>query len=139
MIDKDRNRSLFLHSGPNRWAGTAIVVLAAVCASQRMAQATVHGEINELLTRSDAWFSSAQGQKTIDNIVSWQNANGGWWKKYDPATARPNLLPAPSTQDAGPGDTEDVWRRTSTFDNGATYTEMRLIARAHRLRPQDKY
>src|SRR5256885_1329439 len=73
------------------------------------------------------------------NIVTWQNQNGGWWKRYDPSVPRPAILPPADTHDAPPGDTEDVWRRTSTFDNGATYTEMRILARAFRITRDEEY
>jgi len=99
--------------------------------------AMVHGDVNDLLKQPDSWFTSPQGQKRIDNIISWQNPSGGWWKKYDDTHPRPAILPPPSTQDAGPGDTEDIWRRTSTFDNGATYSELRLVARAYKAHPTE--
>jgi PelA/Pel-15E family pectate lyase len=71
------------------------------------------------LEEDDAWFTSPAGTRLMDNIVAWQNHNGGWWKEYEPDTTRPSTKP----------DTV-----TSTIDNGATCTEMRLLARAQRIR-----
>jgi len=59
--------------------------------------AMVHGDVNDLLKQPDSWFATPQGQKRIDNIISWQNPNGGWWKKYDDTHPRPAILPPPST------------------------------------------
>src|SRR5438034_3518722 len=112
--------AIALDSKAIRRAGTTLLALMAVLCICEPSLATVHGDVNELLKQSDAWFNSAQGHKTIENIVTWQNANGGWWKKYDPSIERPRVLPPASSEDAAPGDTEEVWRRTSTFDNGAT-------------------
>jgi PelA/Pel-15E family pectate lyase len=46
---------------------------------------------------------------------------------------RRSQRPAPSN------DQEDAWRSSSTFDNGATYTEMRLLARAYAATKDEKY
>ena len=89
--------------------------------------------LHHALGAPDEWYKSDDGRQFCDNLVTWQNANGGWWKKYDPRVPRPAELPPPATDDAPPGDTEGVWRRTSTFDNDATYSEMRILARAYRL------
>ena len=43
------------------------------------------------------------------------------------------------SDDGAAGDTEDVWRKVSTFDNGATYSEMRILARANRIQHRDAY
>ena len=93
---------------------------------------------HDVLNRPDTWFQSPEGQKLADNIVTWQNANGGWWKNYDPNKPRP-ANPGAKTNDGALGDTEDVWRKVSTFDNGATYSEMRILARAHRILQRDNY
>jgi pectate lyase len=93
----------------------------------------------QLVDRPDDWFRSDEGRRIVDNIVSWQNANGGWWKNYDAGHPRPDPLPPARTDDGAPGDTEDVWRLTSTFDNGATYNELRVLARAYRCVGDERY
>ena len=95
--------------------------------------------LHRVIAEGDEWFTTAEGKRIVDNIVTWQNANGGWWKKYNPEIARPAELPPADLHDAPPGDTEDVWRRTSTFDNDATHTELRIIARAARITNDEKY
>jgi pectinesterase len=95
--------------------------------------------LKHALDAPDSWYKSDTGRQFCDHLVSWQNANGGWWKKYDPRIPRPAQLPPPVTNDAPPGDTEVVWRRTSTFDNDATCTEMHILARAYTLTHDPKY
>jgi pectinesterase len=86
----------------------------------------------------DAFFTSPPGLAIADNVVGWQNPNGGWFKNYDPTQPRPaNILDDPKSGPAG--DDDSVWHRVSTFDNSATYSEMRVLARAYRVLKKDAY
>jgi PelA/Pel-15E family pectate lyase len=112
-------------------------IIAPGCSSSP--KTTIHAKINALLKEDDHWFETPAGIEAVNNVVSWQNPNGGWWKKYDASKPRPAVLPPPDMHDAPPGDTEADWRQTSTFDNGATHTELRLLARAYTLTGQDQF
>ncbi len=80
----------------------------------------------------DDWFHSDAGKNVVDNVLSWQNANGGWFKNYNPTRPRPaKIVDEPDS--AAPGDGPEVWHQVSTIDNDATYTELRLLARAQRV------
>ena len=95
--------------------------------------------VAKLTDQPDDWFTSKDGRATVDNIVSWQNKNGGWWKSYDATEPRPVVVP---TQPAGlepKSDSADVWHRVSTIDNNATYSELRIVARAARVLKEDKF
>jgi PelA/Pel-15E family pectate lyase len=98
-------------------------------------------DLSKLVDRPDDWFKSPDGRKILDNIVTWQNANGGWWKAYDATVPRPAKLPeiTDPTNKAPANDRDSVWHRTSTFDNKATYTELRLLARGYRVTQDTKY
>lgn len=87
--------------------------------------------VERMLENPDAWFTSDEGRTTVRNIVSWQNANGGWYKGYDVGKNRADATP--STRGGQPGDGPEQWNAVSTFDNGATNSEIRLLARAHSL------
>jgi PelA/Pel-15E family pectate lyase len=91
-------------------------------------------QVSALRDKADEWFATDDGKQTIANIITWQNPNGGWWKQYDTAVARPANAKSESTNPAAP---KDNWSGTSTFDNQATYTELRLLARAATINNDD--
>lgn len=95
--------------------------------------------LDAALSRPADWFATDDAARLADNIASWQNKNGGWWKTYDPDVHRPETLPEPMKNDGPAGDSEGDWRRTSHIDNGATYTELRLLARVITARPNDSH
>jgi PelA/Pel-15E family pectate lyase len=91
-------------------------------------------EAPQYLAKNADWYRSDEGKHVIANIVSWQNHNGGWFKGYDAAEPRPAVLPEPKSP-IDPlipeNDRPSVWHLTSTIDNKATYSEIRLLARAY--------
>lgn len=97
-----------------------VVVLAVAL------NAVVIGQVDPKLTtkamfgRDDAWFASDEGIAAVDNLISWQTESGGWPKGYKLDHPR------------GPND-KTQWSGVATFDNGATHTELRLLARAYRV------
>jgi PelA/Pel-15E family pectate lyase len=92
----------------------------------------------KLVDEPDAWFETDKGRRIVDNIVGWQNPNGGWFKNYDPRKPRPTTMPI-NPHDGPEGDDDVVWHAVSTFDNDATHTELRIIARAYRMLKDPRY
>src|SRR5687768_3438055 len=84
-------------------------------------------EMKDLRKPDDAWFTSDEGKRILENILTWQNADGGWPKDYD------------YNKKKGEAGAESAWEGVSTFDDYATYTETRLMARAHTLTKEQKY
>lgn len=68
--------------------------------------------------RTDEWFRSGAGRLAIENVLSWQSEAGDWPKNKS------------TERDAFAGDRRKL---QGTFDNGATTTELRLLARAFRV------
>jgi PelA/Pel-15E family pectate lyase len=68
------------------------------------------------LKQSDAWFTTDEGKRITQNILSHQSPLGGWPKNVDTA-------PTPYQ-----GKPEDLH---PTFDNSATTDELRFLARAY--------
>ncbi len=68
--------------------------------------------------RTDAWFQSEEGQRAIENVLGWQSPAGSWPKNSSTTT---NVF------------TGDAQKLKGTFDNGATTTEMRLLAGGFRV------
>jgi PelA/Pel-15E family pectate lyase len=77
--------------------------------------------ISNLRDKPDEWFTSPEGKQFIANIIARQRPEGGWFKNYDVSKA-----PDPNEK------IESGWSMP-TIDNNATYTEMRLLAKAYRL------
>jgi PelA/Pel-15E family pectate lyase len=121
--------------------GCAVVMcgcsMAASGAAVHMA-GTDH-TLRQALRQPADWYGTEEGRRLADIVLSWQNANGGWWKKYDVTRPRPAEVPAPSETDGLPGDTEGAWRPVSTIDNDATYDEMCILARAYAACHDERY
>ena len=77
--------------------------------------------VSNLRDKADDWFTSAEGKQLIANIIAHQRPEGGWYKTYD--VSKPPQ----------PADKPDSGWTMPTIDNTATYTELRLLAKAHRL------
>ena len=97
----------------------ALLVLA-------VSNATLADTIDDVDDKPDAWFTSDEGRQILDNVLSWQQPTGGWWKSYDVKEHRP--------ASADPGHDG-----RSIFDNKATWTEMRVLARAFQLTGEPNY
>lgn len=79
----------------------------------------------DLLRRDDAWLTGAEGATILDNILSFQTPVGGWCKAYD--ARKPCAGPAGG------------WNGVPTIDNGATWSEIRVLARAHGAQARPAY
>jgi PelA/Pel-15E family pectate lyase len=89
----------------------------------------------------DEWFATAEGQRVMDNLVAWQTPFGGWWKAYA-IGSEPDRGPTTDPAAGGfdrPNDTGEIWHQTATIDNGATYHEIRILAKAYRITQKDLY
>ena len=87
----------------------ALPVAAAVCA-----QSTLRVRWDDVLRQPAGWYGTQEAKKIADNVLRYQRADGGWPKDIDMA-----VVPAGATPT----------RPDSTIDNGATTTQIRLLAR----------
>ncbi len=74
-----------------------------------------------LLERPTAWFSTAEAARIGESLLLFQRSNGGWPKNVDMTRALP-----PREREALLRHREDA---DTTIDNGATYTQVRFLAR----------
>lgn len=77
-----------------------------------------------LAKKPDEWFRSEAGEMALSAILSWQSEHGDWPKNQDTV----------SKERRG-----DRSRIRGTFDNGATTSELRVLARAYRATGKTKY
>ncbi|TWT87423.1 Pectic acid lyase [Pseudobythopirellula maris] len=66
------------------------------------------------------WYGGADAQRIGDNVLAYQSPNGGWCKNVDMAVPHSEEQLAELRRNAG--------RRETLIDNGATYTQIRLLS-----------
>lgn len=116
-----------------------LVTLVAGLAAVPLPAAAQSVSVAKLTDQPDEWFKG-EGRRIVDNIVTWQNANGGWWKGYDATQPRPDQSSGGKDgKDVPKEDGKSTWETTSTFDNSATHSELRILARAYRVLKDEKY
>jgi PelA/Pel-15E family pectate lyase len=88
--------------------------------------------IGSIIRQPDSYFKTDLGMRIVANIITWQNADGGWWKNLAYDNPRPAVYPD-DPRSGPPGDDDAVWHKVSTFDNDCTYSEMKVLAHAFRV------
>ena len=91
-----------------------------------------HADSNGMpLRRPAAWYGTPEAWRVAHNIISFQTPAGGWGKNIDRsgpprAPGEPYMPPEPGQRSKDGG---ARWNYVGTFDNGATTTELRFLAR----------
>ncbi len=81
----------------------------------------------DVLKQDDRFLTSTEGLIVLDNLLTYQKPCGGWCKGYNAHFSRS-------------GDNVDQyggWHGTPTIDNGATYSEVAVLAKAAQLASDD--
>ena len=97
------------------------------------------------LDRPDAWFASDEARKIADNVLSFQTPAGGWSKnmnftnharqpgeRFAPGNESPPTAAAMNAKATTPDNDKPAdpsWHYVGTFDNDATITQLRFLAR----------
>src|SRR5262245_437081 len=101
-----------------RRTSIAFLILAALATPGILLADPIRSRVD----RPGDWYRSEEGQRNVDNILTWQGHGPmgvmGWPQAYDTAIPRP----------ADGGGLE--WNSIATIDNDATYSELRVLARA---------
>jgi len=92
------------------WAGLSVGLSPAI---RSFAAPAI--TVREALKQPEAWFSSEEGCRALTNVLSHQSSRGDWPKNQNSAAQQFT------------GDANTI---KGTFDNGATTSELRLLARA---------
>lgn len=74
---------------------------------------------SSILKNSDSWFKSNEAISIADDIIKYQNSDGGWKKVME-------------------GDATGDWAK-STIDNDGTTSEIRVLARVYKQTGTEKY
>lgn len=84
----------------------------------------------ECLTQDPEWYGSTEAQRIADNMLYYQNADGGWPKNV-------NMTIPLKKGHRQHSDNPDL--SMSTIDNGATYTQMLFLSRVYRYTNDEDY
>lgn len=102
----------------------------ALFALMLTAPAADHCTGSDLLSRDDAFLASDEGRRLLANLLTFQTPAGGWCKGYDAHQPRDT-----QAGKAGYGG----WNGTPTIDNGATWSEITLLARVAATSGREEY
>ena len=90
------------------------------------------------LNRPAEWFAGDEARKIANNVLSFQTPAGGWSKNMNFASharqpgerfAPGNAAPTPPKPDDNDAPHDVSWHYVGTFDNDATITPLRFLAR----------
>ncbi|MBN2476534.1 MAG: pectate lyase [Pirellulales bacterium] len=101
-----------------------ILILAASTILMPPSTVAAADSWRDYAARPDSWYRSEEGLRVADNVLSFQSPQGSWPKSV--ATA--------ATRYQG-----DPRRLRGTFDNGATRSEIRFLARAYRATAEPRF
>jgi PelA/Pel-15E family pectate lyase len=85
----------------------------------------------DVLNQSSSWHSSDEARRVAENVLLYQHPNGGWAKNID--MARELALAEIERVEKERGKNE------ATIDNGATWTQLRFLARMHLATAERRY
>ena len=85
----------------------------------------------DVLKRDAAWYGSEDARRIAENVLLYQRDTGGWPKNIDMAGVLSDGAKAALLKQKGEID--------STIDNGATYTQLKYLARVYAARADDRY
>jgi PelA/Pel-15E family pectate lyase len=83
-----------------------------------------------LLDRPDAWFATKEAADVAETLLLYQRSVGGWPKNID--------MGAPVAPARRAGIFDDKELNDATIDNGATYTQIRILARFVQATPDPR-
>ena len=86
---------------------------------------------SEILNQPSPWYAAEEARRIADNILAYQHPSGGWPKNVDMARRL--------TDDELDRIRADAPHSETLIDNGATYTQIRYLAKVHAAQPAEKY
>ncbi|HSI69508.1 MAG TPA: pectate lyase, partial [Gillisia sp.] len=86
----------------------------------------------EALDQPESWYGSEEAQRIADNVILYQNNNGGWLKNVDMADQL-------SASEIAKLKREKFLKSGTTIDNGATHTQLRYLAKVYDAAQKPEY
>lgn len=91
---------------------------------------------DEVLEQEENWYSSSEAIRIADNVLFYQHQNGGWPKNIDMAQVLSEFEKDSIREEQAAGGTT---LSNITIDNGATYTQMRYLARVYDVTDAERF
>lgn len=106
--------------------------VAKLAVSQDVFTSTVaNKKWSEVATRlSDSWYATNEAKEVAENVLLYQKDCGGWYKNIE----MHHLLTDKEKEAVKATKSEKA-----CFDNGATTTELRFLAKMYKQNPDDRY
>lgn len=101
-------------------AATVIPSIPSIMSASSSITASAVTDYSQYLKNDDSWFSSSEAISVADDIVNYQLSDGGWRKDMT------------NTSLSG------SWAK-STIDNGATHSQIRILAKVYNATGTEKY
>ena len=115
-----------------RFSISTLALMLAAVPSLATAQTPARGvSWNAVLEQEAGWYGSAEAVRVADNVLLYQHPNGGWGKNIDMAV---QLDEAAKRRVRAESDTVET-----LIDNGATFTQMELLARVYEATRQQRF
>lgn len=126
---------------PNRFPkGTALVVAFllsfSVCHQGWSQSDTERIPWGEALDQDPGWYASDEAIRIADNVLMYQHESGGWPKNIDMAEVLSEEDEVRIREEQAEGGTT---LSNITIDNGATYTQMRYLARVYEATGRERF
>lgn len=88
--------------------------------------------LGKMSIKDNSWFAGEEAQKIADNVVFYQNEDGGWPKNFD-------MAKDPDLEKLAKLKIEGSHLLASTIDNGATHTQMWFLAKVYEATGKERY
>ncbi len=88
---------------------------------------------SQALEQEPDWYSGAEAVRIADNVLLYQNQNGGWLKNIDMAKVLSEPEKAHLKAEQANADAQ------TTIDNRATFTQMEYLLRVYKATGQEKF
>jgi len=109
----------------------SVTIAAIGTPSAAVAAVTLAREAGNVAGRAGKVDESSEKIRVAENVLLYQRNNGGWPKNYDRGRELGDADRKQLLAEKGRGDT--------TFDNGATHSEVRLLAGAYRATRDERF
>lgn len=112
------------HRGFRRCQLAAVAGLGILAAGPSLGAAV---SWRQVLDQPAPWYATEEARTVADNVLLHQDRSGGWPKNRD------------MTQPPSPDVLTDRETDAPTIDNGATWTQLRVLVRVHASRPEARW